>query len=69
MGTNSVRMDIPSTVSTADLPNVRRRSTIRSGIFKTVDDFQDFDVGGPGWHRMLISYTRLPKSHANYDSM
>ncbi|KHE84641.1 hypothetical protein GE21DRAFT_3941 [Neurospora crassa] len=50
MGTNPVRMDIPSTVSTADLPNVRRRSTVRSGIFKTVDDFQDFDVGGPGWH-------------------
>ncbi|EGO57381.1 hypothetical protein NEUTE1DRAFT_80870 [Neurospora tetrasperma FGSC 2508] len=50
MGTNPVRMDIRSTVSTADLPNVCRRSTVRSGIFKTVDDFQDFDVGGPGWH-------------------
>ena len=52
VGTAPTRIDTrSSTVSTADFPSVRRRSTVRSGNFKTVDDFQDFDVGGPGWHR------------------
>lgn len=51
MGTTAVLMDTRSATSTPDLPSVRRRSTVRSGIFKTVDDFEDFDVGGPGWHR------------------
>ncbi|CCC11435.1 unnamed protein product [Sordaria macrospora k-hell] len=50
MGTTPLLMDTLSTASNADLPSVCRRSTVRSGIFKTVDDFQDFDVGGPGWH-------------------
>ncbi|KAK3956946.1 hypothetical protein QBC32DRAFT_57138 [Pseudoneurospora amorphoporcata] len=50
MDTTPARMDTWSTISAMDLPNLRRRSTVRSGIFKTVDDFHDFDVGGPGWH-------------------
>lgn len=67
MGTTPAHMDTLSTISTADIPSVRRRSTVRSGIFKTVDDFQDFDVGGPGWHRTQAFYNRLPGSYANYD--
>lgn len=68
MDTNPVRMDTLSTVSSADLPRVRRRSTVRSSIFKTVDDFQDFDVGGPGWHRTQTSTIDFPGLHADYDS-
>ena len=69
LGTTPALMDTRSTTSDVDLSTVRRRSTVRSGIFKTVDDFQDFDVGGPGWHRTQTFYNQALGCYANNDSL